>query len=304
MDIRQLRYFVAIVDSKSFSKASQSLHVAQPALSLHVRNMEVDLGADLLRRTPQGVFPTEAGQVLLERARKILGDFEQIKTDLQTQNIEPAGEVRLGLPGTIGDALSVPLILETSRLFPKVRLRISEAMSGFVLEWLMAGRVDLGLLYVSVEDRGMMSAPILTEELRLFGPADGLAGFDLPKSADLSLKKLVGLPLILPSASHGLRQLIDDTMEKQSLELNAIVEVDSYPAMKELVRQRLGFSILPYNAIKQDLASGAFKSWRLGSPPLVRTIHLVSQRRPGARATQVVEELCRSILLSRIEPGK
>jgi LysR family transcriptional regulator, nitrogen assimilation regulatory protein len=303
MDIRQLRYFVAIADLKSFSKASQSLHVAQPALSLHVRNMEVDLGADLLRRTPQGVFPTEAGQVLLERARILLGEFERIKVDLQRQNIEPAGEVRLGLPGTIGDALSVPLILETNRLYPKVRLRISEAMSGFVLEWLTAGRVDIGLLYLPLEDRGMVSTPILTEELRLFGPTQRLSGFDLPKGKDLPLKKLVGLPLILPSASHGLRQLIDETIERQNLELNAIVEVDSYPAMKELVRQRLGFSILPFNAIKHDLANGTFESWRLGSPPLRRTIHLISQRRPGARATEVVQELCRSILLSRIEPG-
>ena len=168
MDIRQLRYFVAIVEAGSFSKAAATLRVAQPALSLHVRNMEGELGTELLQRTPQGVFATDAGQILLVRARDLIAEFEATKRIVADHENEPAGEVRLGLPGTIGEMVCVPLILETRRRYPKVRLKVSEAMSGFVQEWLYAGRVDIGLLYASVDERGLRSVPILREELRLF----------------------------------------------------------------------------------------------------------------------------------------
>ena len=171
VDLRQLRYFVAIVQSGSISRASLQLNIAQPALSLHIRNMEADLGVPLLFRTPQGVQPTEAGLILLRNAKTILAQFEQTEREIRGSSTEPTGEVRLGLPGTISQILGAPLVIAARERYPKITLRIAEAMSGYVLEWLRLGRVDLGLLFQTVEDRDLRSIALATETLVLFGPA-------------------------------------------------------------------------------------------------------------------------------------
>lgn len=157
MDLRQLRYFVAIVRCGSISQASLRLNIAQPALSLHIRNMEVDLGTPLLFRNPHGVQPTEAGTILFRNALVILDQLELARQEIEGSAAEPSGEVRVGLPSSISQVLGVPLILAARRQAPKVALRVAEAMSGYVLDWLRQGHVDFGLLYRPVDDRGPRS---------------------------------------------------------------------------------------------------------------------------------------------------
>lgn len=297
MDIRQFRYFVAVVEAKSFSRAAQTLHVAQPALSLHVRNMESDLGTELLLRTPQGVVPTDAGLVLLERARDLIADFENAKLAVQEYASEPAGEVHLGLPGTIAEMLAVPLILRTRERFPKVRLKIAEAMSGFVLEWLHEGRIELGVLYLPIHKRGLRSTPIATEQLYLFTPAD-FASELLPEAGtSLDFEAIAELPLILPGPSHGLRSLIDAELEKSGLQLSTVIDVNSYKAIKTLVQHGEGVSILPANAIAEEVSAGTFRSWPIGEPPFGRTVHLVQPfDRPLSSAAVALQDLCKETL--------
>ena len=209
MDLRQLRYFVAIVQCGSISRASLHLNIAQPALSLHIRNMEADLGLPLLFRTPQGVQPTEAGLILVRNAHLILEQFEQAQREIRGSATEPSGEVRLGLPSSISPLLGVPLVLAARRKFPKVTLRIAEAMSGYVLDWLRQGRVDLGLLYGVVADRDLRSTGLLTETLVVFGSPEPPSGRSHPSGETMSFAELTTLPLILPSPGHGLRDLLD-----------------------------------------------------------------------------------------------
>ncbi len=293
MDIRQLRYFVAIVEAKSFSRAAQTLHVAQPALSLHVRNMEADLGIELLSRTPQGVAPTEAGLLLLQRARDIIVDFESALLEVRDFKSEPAGEVHLGLPGTVAELLAVPLILNTRERYPKIRLKIAEAMSGFVLDWLHEGRIDLGILYLPISERGLRSTAIATEQLYLFAPPKFELS-DLPEPGTaVGFSEIVELPLILPGPGHGLRALIDAEVEKLDLDLSTVIDVNSYKAIKALVHRRQGFSILPANSIARDVAQGTLASWPIGNPPFGRTLHLVQPfDKPMSRAADAVMELC------------
>ncbi len=305
MDLRQLRYFVAIVKSKSFSKAALRLRIAQPALSLHVRNMEADLGIALLSRTPQGVLPTDAGILLLAKARRIIADFEDAKQAVREFETEAAGEVRIGLPGTIAEMLSVPLILQTRARYPKIRLKVAEAMSGFVLEWLYDGRVDLGLLYLPVDERGLKSSPILVEHLCLFAPIMPIPGHEPPPEGVVAFADLARLPLVLLGIGHGLRALIDAEMDRIGLELATVIEVDSYNAIKELVGQGLGYSILPVNAIKLEEEAGLLRSWQISEPPFSRTAHLVHPTdRMLSKATLAVEEICREALIDLVETGR
>ena len=304
MDIKQLRYFVAVVEAKSFSRAAQKLHVAQPALSLHVRNMESELGTELLLRMPQGVAPTEAGVILLQRARDIIADFESAKLAVHEHASDPAGEVHLGLPGTIAELLAVPLIVRTRERYPRIRLKIAEAMSGFVLEWLQEARIDLGVLYLPIYERGLRSVPIADEQLYLFTPRDFEHGDLPPEGTALDFATIAELPLILPGESHGLRTLINSEIENLGLELSTVIDVNSYKAIKTLVNHGEGASILPANAIREDVEAGKFRCWAINDPPFGRTVHLVQPfDKPQTSAATVVHQLCEETLQELIVSG-
>lgn len=305
MDVRQLRYFVAIVEQGSFSRAAGQLNIAQPALSLHVRNMEADLGTPLLFRSPKGVTPTEAGNILLRNARIILDHFAVTEEEIRGHHSDPAGEVRVGLPGTIGEILSVPLIAAAHQRYPRIRLRVSEAMSGFVLEWMREGRIDLAVIYRDISDHGIATTRILEEELLFFGPAGeaGAAGLPPPGTV-LDYRQIAGMPLILPGAPHGLRELLARQAAAAGLELNARIEVDSYGNIKELVHAGLGWSILPANALHRDIAAGRLQGWQLGRPPLLRAAHLAhSTSRPMTNAVAVIRDLAAELLRDLVSSG-
>lgn len=305
MDLRQLRYFIAIVEQGSFSKAAETLNVAQPALSLHVRNMEAELGSTLLFRSPQGVVATEAGEILIRHARIVIDQLSIARHEIKGQEAEPAGEVRLGLPGTISQILSVPLIVEVRKRFPKIKLCIAEAMSGFVTEWIREGRIDLAVLYVPVSDRTLSSSEVISEELWLLGPMLPPDGAQQLSSGAVAYADVTTLPLILPSADHGLRMLLEREAAAHGLSLSPVIEVDSYANIKGLVEEGVGYSILPYNAIARDVQSGRLLAWPITKPSIKRSVHLAHPvDRPLSHAVSSVQALCRSTLLNLVATGK
>lgn len=297
MDVRQMRYFAAIVDHGSFSRAAAHLHIAQPALSLHVRNMESQLGTTLLFRSPKGVVPTEAGTILLKHARIILEQFAIAEAEIRGHESEPSGEVRLGLPGTISEILSVPLIAAVHRRYPKIRLRIAEAMSGFVLEWMRAARIDLAVVYRAIREDGIATTHLLDEELVFFGPpGQAPKGFP-PPGGTVTLQDLSRLPLVLPGAAHGLRELLDQEAARADLHYDIAIEVDAYSNIKELVAEGFGWSILPLNAIRRECEAGRLLYWRITEPALLRPVHLASSvERPMTNATAAILLLIEEIM--------
>ncbi len=303
VDLRQLRYFVAIAECGSFSKAAQRLHIAQPALSQHVRNMEIDLGVELLFRSPQGVRPTEAGETLLRHARVMLGQMEVAREAVRGQQSEPEGEVRFGLPGTISQMLCVPLITEARRRYPKVKLRVAEAMSGFVLDWLREGKIDLGVLYRTVTDKGLEARRVLSEDLCLLGPVAPM-GHPHPPEGPVPFAEAAGLTLILPSPGHGLRDLIEERAAAEAVRLTTVIDLDTYGQIKLLVEGGLGYAILPAAAVQREMEEGRLKTWPMGVPVLTRDLHLVRPSdRPLSQAVRVIEELAHATLIGLVRDG-
>ncbi len=304
MDIRQLRYFIAIAEQGSLSRAAGQLNVAQPALSLHVRNMEDDLGVRLLHRSPKGVAPTEAGMILLHNARIILGQLAATEEEIRGHEKDPSGEVRLGLPGTVSEVLSVPLITATHLRYPKIKLRIAEAMSGFVLEWMRDSRIDLAILYRDVTDHGIGTVRLLEEELVFFGPADGAEDYDLPPpGTEIGFAQAARLPLLLPGPSHGLRELLARHALALDVELNTMIDIDSYGNIKKLVKNGFGYSILPVNAIVGETQAGELHSWPI-SPSIRRSVHLAySIGRPMTNAASAIQGVIRDVLLDLAKTG-
>jgi LysR family nitrogen assimilation transcriptional regulator len=306
MDIRQLRYFIAIVEQGSFSRAAALLNIAQPALSLHVRNMEADLRVQLLHRSPKGVLPTEAGAILLRNARVIIDQLLIAEEEIRGHESDPTGEVRLGLPGTISEILSVPLITATHKRFPKIKLRIAEAMSGFVLEWMRDGRIDLAILYRDVSDHGIATVRLLEEELAFFGPARDDDRPELPAPGEpISFAEVARLPLILPGPSHGLRELLVRQALTVDRGLNTVVDIDSYRNIKELVSNGFGYSILPGNAIEKEVEAGELRRWPIANPAIRRSVHLAhSVERPMTNAVAAIQSLACEVVYELARTGR
>lgn len=300
MDLRQLRYFVAIVERGSFSRAAEALRVAQPALSQHMRHMEAELGLPLLHRGPRGAVPTEAGARLLTHARAILDRFAEIPDSVRGADRPLTGDVRIGLPGTVSEILSVPLIERVRAERPGIRLRVAEAMSGYILDWLNRDAVDLAVLYNPAAPKGLVLRHALTEELCLFGRPSGA---DLP-DGPMPLARAAALPLILPALSHGLRDLIEAVAETAGVAVAPGIEIDSYARIKELAARGHGFGILPRAAVAAEVAAGRFRAWPIGSPPLRRRIYLAhAADRPLSAAATAVSGLAWDLLGELVRSG-
>lgn len=302
MDLRQLRYFTAIVEQGSFSKAAAKLRVAQPALSQHLRQMEDEIGVALLHRSARGVAPTEAGERLLARAQAILGDFAALRDAVRGELAPPGGEVRIGLPGTVSEQFAVALIEAARERYPKIRIRIAEAMSGFVLEWLRRGEVDLAVIYSTSDPKGLIIHHVLTEELCLFG-VPSLDTIGIAPGGSIGLAQAAGLDLILPGPGHGLRDQIDEAAGVQTT-IQPAIEIESYNQIKRLVERGLGYGILPRMAVSAQERAGIFHTWRIETPALYRKVYLAySKERPVPTAARAVGQLSWDILRGLVADG-
>lgn len=287
MNLKQLEYFVSVVELGSFSRAAVVLDVAQPALSRQVRALEIDLRETLLLRNGRGVTLTEAGRRLYEHGIGILQQVAQAREDMGASRDEPAGRITIGLPPTIGRQMTLPLIDHFQRQLPKARLVIVEGLSAHVAEWITSGRVDLGLLYNPEAQPGLEIEPVLEEHLclvqRATGPAEPQTRSPLP---------LAGLPafaLVVPERQHMIRRLLETQAALAGLTLNIAWEVSSVAAIIDLVCAGYGQAVLTASAVTASGRSDALLARPITDPGLRSVLCLASSahKRPTALTRHV-----------------
>ena len=290
MDFRTLRYFVEIVERGSMKRASESLFVAQPALSQQMRKLEADLGVQLLNRSVRGVAPTEAGQELLQRARLILEQVRETRQVIQAGSREPQGSVVLGLPSSISAVLSVPLIVRMQESLPKVSLRVVEGTSGYVLEWLRSGQLDICVLHDVQRASDVSTEALFDEELYLIeSPAVKR------KRKSVRFRELADLNLILPGRHHGLRDMLDRIAEDNGIRLEPTVEIDAFTQMKVLAGLGVGATVLSLAADSEELGRDELRAVRITAPRVERRMYLArASHRPVSNAAHAMTELLRS----------
>lgn len=302
MEFKQLNYFIHVADLGSFSKASAFLSVAQPALSRQIRNLETELGTELLYRDGRGVTLTEAGGQLLDHAKSILDRTERARSEIIALKDTPTGSATLGLPPTVCQVLVAPLLRRFKESYPNVSLRVVEGFSGHVKEWLASGRIDVGVLYNSPRARrNLKTQELLVENLCLIGPGDGVSGDE----REYPLRRLAEVPLILPSRPHGLRLLVDTAAAHAGVTLQVDLELDSLSAIKELVQSGTGWTVLPYAAVYREVELGLMSARRVTSPPLRRTVVLATTgQRPLSAAARALVELIQVQVDELVSSGK
>jgi LysR family nitrogen assimilation transcriptional regulator len=290
MEMRQMRYFVEIAEHRSFSRAARKLAVAQPALSRQIRLLEQALGSPLFYRNGRGVTLTAAGELLLGHARDILQRIAVAEQDVLGLSSTPKGEVVLGLPPSVSATLLRPVVVSLAERFPSVQLRAREGFSASVAEWLLAGTVDLAIVYDTHCTRSTLADELLVEQLYLVhSPAMRLPG-------TVSLSDLAHIPLVLPARPHGLRMLVEKAAHGLAGGLDIRFEIDSLNIMKELASDGIVATILPVGAVTREVEQKLLQATPLASPNITRRMMLATAaNRPLESAHRTVLQIIREV---------
>ncbi|MDM7943978.1 MAG: LysR substrate-binding domain-containing protein [Hydrogenophaga sp.] len=246
MDLRQLKYFVQIVESGSLAKASRQLYIAQPALSQHVAKLEAEVGKPLLIRTAKGVTPTENGAALHHHARFMLRQLDQALSIARQEPGTVHGMVSVGLAATTVCAVGVPFMRRIREKYPGIVLNVVEGMSGHLAQMMRLGQLDLAILFSRDAVPDLPAEPLVEEELFVMMPDDST--LVAPRRIKLSCAETAELPLILPTGIHGLRRRISAEFEQRNLTTRVVAEIDSLSLLMTCVRDGMGATIKPMAA--------------------------------------------------------
>ena len=300
MDLKQLEYFVNVVDLGGFSRAARLLGVAQPAISRQVRSLEVELRQNLLVRNGRGAAPTEAGKRLLAHARGILQQVERARAEVDEIKGAPVGHVVVGLPPTLARLLTAPIVREFRRRFPRATLSIVEGLSSSMHEWLQVGRIDVGLLYNPAPSPAIEARPLLEEPLCFVARREKSARVRAMPLADLPRH-----PLIIPSRPNAIRMLVETRLAAIGQKPQVALEIDAVSAILELVAEGHGFAVLSARAL-----DGAGVARKLVARPIVRpriasTLAIAtSAQRPSTPLQQASVGLIEEVAVRAVAPGR
>jgi LysR family nitrogen assimilation transcriptional regulator len=278
MDIKKLEYFVHVADLRSFTKAASLLSVAQSALSHQVRQLEMELEQTLLYRNGRGVTPTDAGRRLLAHARGILLQVRRARDELTETRDAMVGHIILGLPPSIARLLAVPLVKSFRNSFPQGTFGVVEAMSAPIVEWLVEGRVDIGLVYNPAPLPSVEIRPLQEQEMFLISNKAAGKG---RQSKSVQLRELPCYPLIIPSRSNANRMLIDAQLAHLGLKPQIGFEIDGIASILDLVHEGYGHAVLPLNSLRGHTFGRSFTVRPIVRPKLSIQLSLVtSAQRP------------------------
>jgi LysR family hydrogen peroxide-inducible transcriptional activator len=250
MELRHLDTLLAIADEGSFTAAADSLSTVQSNVSEQVRQLEGELGAQLLIRNRRGAQPTECGDVVLEHARRIRRELESMRAHLSTVQGLEVGDASLGIVGTASRWVVPPLVAELRQRAPGVRLRIVEAASERLIADAAAGELAYAVVTEPVSHPRLHSETLLEEEIVAVVPAD----LPLPPRP-LTFAELAQHGLVLPPLENPLRQEVEQAARRAGLELKIRVEVEGIRLVADLVSAGAGASVLPETAVPPELVN-------------------------------------------------
>jgi LysR family transcriptional regulator, nitrogen assimilation regulatory protein len=291
MDARRLRYFATVAELGSFTKAAERLHVAQPALSRQVRQLEEELGLELFSRSGRHIRATDAGEVLLRHARTIERDFERLIEDMRARRETPNGRVIFGVPPALGDVLVPPIVKRVQREYPRISISVAEGISPVLSEWVQNNKVDLAILGLACEgdedaSPGLRLELLVSEDMVVIEKPNGAKA---PRT--YSLARLKAKPLVL---SDKFATVVRSQLGGPDLGLTVALEIESVQAIKVMVLQGYAATILPVSMFNKEIRKGTVTASAITAHGVRRQIKLAQPSfRQITQAAQAVGRVIR-----------
>ena len=253
MNLRDLRYLVALAEHKHFGHAAEASFVSQPTLSTQIRKLEEELGVALVERTPRKVLLTEVGREIAQRARGVLREIDEIKA-IARRTVDPeSGSLRLGIFPTLGPYLLPHVVPRIRERFPRLELLLVEEKTETVLAQLREGRLDAGILALPVHDDQLRVEPLFEEPFLLAVPDT----HPLARRKALKLDDLADESLLLLEDGHCLRDQALEVCRLSGAGEKAGFRATSLETLRQMVAANVGVTLLPLLAVKPPVAPSA-----------------------------------------------
>jgi LysR family transcriptional regulator, nitrogen assimilation regulatory protein len=296
MDLRQLRYFVGIVQAGSLSRAADHLHVAQSAISHHLAILESELEKELVTRGPKGIVLTDAGRILYRHAEAILRHVESAKHDAMSALNIPSGRVAVGFPITLANILGYELLARVRNAYPQILLYLTDGSGALLRERLVNGRLDIAMLFASRPERGLVIEPLLSEEL-FYATADS-------DTSPIRIADAAQSPLIVPGPGSGSQRATQDAFEKHGLTITSIAEIETLTTLRRAIASGIGNAILSWSALYDSEGKTTLNYRRFADAKLMRTVALCfSEMGERSPAIEAVALTLKSLVHEMVEGG-
>lgn len=304
MNLKQLGYFIAIAEHNSFLKASRSLHISQPSVSAQIKLLEEELEVQLFERRSNGAILTPEGREFLDHARTVFETINNARNSMRAHQTAEVGQVTVGIPGSLASSLTVPLVEAVQNHLPNVHLRVVTGLSGHIRQWIVAGTLDLGLVYAKSPLEGLDLEPLLSEELYLAARSRTDLKKQIKAGSEILFRDLAGLPLVMPGREHGLRIAVEDAAREVGIDLYVRTELDAPEQLKEMVRRTGCFTVLSLAALQNDHPTGKLFTARIISPTMERMVCMAhASGRPLSRAARRIEQMLMTVVRNELNKG-
>lgn len=299
MDIKALRYFLAVSDARSFSRAANVALVSQSALSRQIGLLEEELGTELFDRHARGVQLTEAGVRLRTRVHALLSQIDVIRADIREEAEEPSGEIGFAFPPSLTTLVVGRMVRRYQRTYPRVQMRLYEGMTATVRNRVIAGDADIGIISTMELPNDLYCSPLFTEPLMLVGPATS----DLAPDRWVSSQRLTDLPQIATGPTNSLRRIVERALSRSDLSYRPVIEVNTRGLMFALIEDGYGYTVLPSSGVRDRLTSNRVRAAPIEGLGITWQV-ATARIRPLTIAARRMASIVREESLSAIRQGE
>lgn len=283
ISIRQLRYFIKIVETGSMTRAAAELNVSQPALGLQIKKLEENVGLRLLSRHSRGVAPTAGGKYLYEKSKAVVELLAQTRNDLRAlgpaasdRTVERRERISFGLTPSIIRQVGASMLIDLQLSNPHVLLNVVESFSKEMEALLLQNDIDIAFAYDVDLARFPHAIPILDENFVLYAPGSSQGG-----DADIAARQALFHKLILQNSHDFVRRILEEISLQHGIELQIPFEVHSADAIRSIVENHLAVGIVPYGSVAEAVRAGRVRARRIIEPEITRRLYLI--RSPNGR---------------------
>lgn len=284
MNLRQIRYFVAVYEEGSFSKAAQREHCTQPGLSAQIKDLEEGLGNRLFDRSVHGVTPTLAGQQFYRHAVSILKSVQTAAYDMQEMSKAISGTIRVGLIPSAVRGLLPSVLPKFTTKYPEIQVSIAESYTATLTEWVLSGDLDFAVVIDPPNHEGLDIMTLSKENMVLISGTQ----LDFKPWEPIALRDTQPLKLVVPSKQHSLRQNIDKFIRTGDIKVDRLIEMDAMQGSIEFIRATDWAAILPYTSVVSEEPTDSLIFNPIVEPQIGSDFFLVHQtQRPLSKASQI-----------------
>lgn len=299
MEIRQLKAFLAIAEAKTFTAGARRVNVTQAAISMQIRQLEDELGLPIFTRTPRRVILTEAGEYLLQRARKILREHDSALAEIAEVAGAHFGRLRIGSASGTFSLNQLPSILEgLSRKYPNAEVTVSAGTSQTLVEKMMHGEIDMAFVSLPVDNLNITTESLFSDEI----VAIAHPGHPLAKEKFISAATLAGEKLILGERGGNTRRMIDEFFQAANVKPNITMELSRQEAVNRMVENNLGVGMAGAKSVAADIRDGKMTSWFIEGAEIKWELGLARLR--GGHYSPIGKEFVRLCKESFVEREK